>query len=91
MTALGRDLDVIELGDDRFAVPSRSTPGRHHAVVVDVDDHGLAHCLCGCQAGSCHPDQPIPCRHAAAVIERLVAQRHLRRIGALAYQIPTLH
>ena len=87
MTELAEGLEVRWVAQNQYAVPSSSKPGLFYAVVVDPDDHGLVHCLCHCQSGTCRPAQPIPCRHAAAVISHLVDTGYLRRINGLAYRV----
>jgi len=87
MAELGKGLPVRWVTGQQYAVPSASQPDRFYSVVVDPDDHGLAHCLCHCQSSTCRPALPIPCRHAAAVIDHLVESGYLRRIGGLAYRV----
>jgi hypothetical protein len=78
---------VLRLGEDHYAVRSSSQDG-YYAVVLDVDRSWLVQCLCHCTAARCHPDLPIACVHAAAVVDRLVERGELRRVGWLAYSVP---
>ena len=74
--------------EDQYAVPSTSDPHRFYSVVVDID-HGLARCLCDCASAIHRPELPVACRHGAAVLSDLVERGELRRIGGLAYRIPS--
>jgi hypothetical protein len=87
MTELGRGLVVRWVAGNQYAVSSVSEPDKFYSVVVEPDDHGLAMCFCHCRSGACRPNQPIPCRHAAAVVSLLVDSKYLRRIDGLAYRV----
>jgi hypothetical protein len=91
VTALAREegRKPRRVGEDHYAVESGSKPGVFYSVVLDVDEHRLVHCLCQCEGAVYHPDLPIACSHAAAVIDMLVERGSLRRIGGLAYSLPT--
>lgn len=66
-----KDLDVVALGGDHYAVESQSEPGSWHRVVVEEHDGYLA-TLCSCRSARFRPrDRSVACAHAAAVINRL--------------------
>ena len=87
MTELGQGLVVRWVAINQYAVSSASRPGKFYSVVVEPDDHGLVMCFCHCRSGACRPNQPIPCRHAAAVVSLLVDNKYLRQIDGLAYRV----
>lgn len=87
MLDLSDGIDVVPVVDGQFAVASLNKPGHYYSVVVDTDAQGLAMFLCHCPGGVFRPDQPIPCRHAAAVARRLEAFGELRILEGLAYQL----
>ena len=74
---------------DQYLVPSASEPGAWHSVVYDVDEHLMVSLFCDCTAATYHPGYPIPCSHAAAVVNKLVKREQFRRIADLPYFLPT--
>jgi len=76
------------VGEDLWAVPSSSRPGTCWAVVADVDAHRCVWLLCGCPSGTYRPEQPIPCRHAAAVVAEMVRRKEALVAAGLAYAVP---
>lgn len=67
----GEGLAVLDLGGGRYAVESRSEPGRWHRVKV-TEHLGRIGVTCGCKAGHFARHGRV-CAHSAAALRRHLA------------------